>query len=326
MPEIKETSPRTNVYVTLPDKRIFCAPLGTKLKDIISYAYPEDPYLYLAALCDNELHTLNYSPAKDVFLEPLTRKHELGRLIYNRSLVLLMVTAFKEVFPEQKIFTDYRRPMGGLFCRASNPISKEDLQKVEDKMWEMVNDDVPVVFEEKTIEEGEKILLDENEEDKIYFLKAIAEKEKRNTAWFARVGKYFDYFHGPLVVSMGYLRRLALRATPSGFILVPSQTDVKRAEAMGERVTLVDAAFRRAVRLANQLDVGTVPQLNEIIKKGETHEGILVSESAQSSQITAIARETGHRTADLRHQACYSGDGPLFRGARQNPQGRERGV
>ncbi|MBR5946815.1 hypothetical protein IKZ80_07005 [bacterium] len=297
MAEIKETSPRTNVYVTLPDKRIMCAPLGTKLKDIIASAYPEDPYLYLAALCDNVMHTLNYAPRRDVFLEPLTRKHELGRLVYNRSLVLLMVTAFKEVFPEQKIFTDYRRPMGGLFCRTSSPISKEDLKKVEDKMWEMVNDDIPVDFEEKTIEEGEKILLEEKEEDKIYFLKTIAEKAKKNTAWFVRVGKYFDYFHGPLVVSMGYLRRLALRSTPSGFILVPSQTDVKRAEAMAEKVTLVDAAFRRAVKLANQLEVGTVPQLNEIIKKGETHEGILVSESAQSSQITSIAREIAERGA-----------------------------
>ena len=297
MAEIKETSPRTNVYITLPDKRIMCAPLGTKLKDIIASAYPEDPYLYLAALCDNVMHTLNYAPRRDVFLEPLTRKHELGRLVYNRSLVLLMVTAFKEVFPEQKVFTDYRRPMGGLFCRTSSPVSREDLKKVEDKMREMVNDDIPVDFEEKTIEEGEKILLEEKEEDKIYFLKTIAEKAKKNTAWFVRVGKYFDYFHGPLVVSMGYLRRLALRSTPSGFILVPSQTDVKRAEAMAEKVTLVDAAFRRAVKLANQLEVGTVPQLNEIIKKGETHEGILVSESAQSSQITAIAREIAERGA-----------------------------
>ena len=186
MPEIKETSPRTNIYVTLPDRRIFCAPLGTKLKDIIDSAYPEDPYLYLAALCDNDLHTLNYIPSKDVCLEPLTRKHELGRLIYNRSLVLLLVTAFKEIFPEYKVFTDYRRPMGGLFCRSSVPVSREDLQKVEDKMREMVEADIPVVFEQKTIEEGEKILIEEKEEDKIYFLNKLAKDEKK--AYFVRVG------------------------------------------------------------------------------------------------------------------------------------------
>ena len=295
MSGIKETTPRTDVYLTLPDKRIISAPLGTKLKDIIASAYPNDPHLYLAALCDNVLHTLNYVPLKDARVFPLTRKDELGRLIYNRSLVLLLVTAFKELFPEQKIFTDYRRPMGGLFCRTSSPISKEDLKKVEDKMLEMVERDVPVVFEEKSIEEGEKILLQENEEDKIYFLKAIAEKEKKEKAWFVRVGKYFDFFHGPLVVSMGYLKRLALRPSPTGFVLVPSKTDVKRAEAMAEKTTLVDAAFRKAVKLANQLDVGTVPQLNAIIKKGETHEGILVSECAQSSQITSIAREIAER-------------------------------
>ena len=293
MPEIKETSPRTNIYVTLSDGRIFCAPLGTKLKDIIAAAYPEDPYLYLAALCDNELHTLNYAPPKDVCLEPLTRKHELGRLIYNRSLVLLLVTAFKEIFPEYKVFTDYRRPMGGLFCRSSIPVSREDLMKVEDKMREMVEADIPVVFEQKTIEEGEKILIEEKEEDKIYFLNKLAKDEKK--AYFVRVGKYFNYFHGPLVISMGYLKRFALRPSATGFVLVPSHTDIKRAEAMAEKITLVDAAFRRAVKLANQLEVGTVPQLNAIIKKGETHEGILVSESAQSSQITAIAREIAER-------------------------------
>jgi len=292
MPEIKETSPRTNIYVTLPDRRIFCAPLGTKLKDIIAAAYPEDPYLYLAALCDNELHTLNYAPPKDVCLEPLTRKHEIGRLLYNRSLVLLLVTAFKEVLPDHKIFTDYRQPMGGLFCRSSLPVSKEELKRVEDKMREMVEADVPVVFEQKTVEEGERILTEENEEDKIYFLKKLANDEK---AYFVRVGKYFDYFHGPLVISMGYLRRLALRPSAMGFVLVPSRTDIQRAEALAEKITLVDSAFRRAVKLANQLEVGTVPQLNAIIKKGETHEGILVSESAQSSQITAIAREIAEK-------------------------------
>ena len=257
MSGIKETTPRTDVYLTLPDKRIISAPLGTKLKDIIASAYPNDPHLYLAALCDNVLHTLNYVPLKDARVFPLTRKDELGRLIYNRSLVLLMVTAFKELFPEQKIFTDYRRPMGGLFCRTSSPISKEDLKKVEDKMLEMVERDVPVVFEEKSIEEGEKILLQENEEDKIYFLKAIAEKEKKEKAWFVRVGKYFDFFHGPLVVSMGYLKRLALRPSPTGFVLVPSKTDVKRAEAMAEKTTLVDAAFRKVHATTKKIQQAT---------------------------------------------------------------------
>jgi len=289
MAEIKETTPRTDVYLTLPDKRIVSAPLGTSLKDIIAAAYPEDPHLYLAALCDHRIHTLKYAPTKDVFLQPLTRKDDIGRIIYNRSLVLLLVTAFKEVFPEQKIFTDYRRPMGGLFCRTSLPFSKADLKKVEDKMKEMVEADLPVVFEEKSIEEGVEILKKEGEEDKIYFLKKISEKS--NKAWFVRVGNYFDFFHGPLVVSMGYLKKFALIACPNGFILVTSRTDVPRAEAMAEHVTMVDAAFRKAVWLADQLGVATVPQLNEIVKRGELHEGILVSEAAQAANITAIARD-----------------------------------
>ena len=290
MTEIRETTRRTDVLCTFPDGKIYRAPVGTKLKDILAAAYPEDRFLYVAALCDNELHTLNFAPQKDMPVVPLSRKDELGRLVYNRSLVLLLVTAFKEVFPEQKIFTDYRRPMGGLFCHSSQPVSGEDLKKVEAKMTEMVEKDVPIDFESKTIEEGEAILKEEGEEDKIYFLSKFAEKND-NKAWFVRVGKYFDFFHGPLAVSMGYMRRFALRPFPNGFVLIPSRRDIPRVEAMSEKITLVDAAFRKAVMLSFQLGVTTVPKLNEIVKQSGLHEGILVSEAAQASQIASIARE-----------------------------------
>ena len=290
MKDISLASSRTDFQLTLPDGRIFKAPVGTNLEEVFQVAYPDEPKRYLAALVDNELHTLRFTPWRDYNVVPLTRKDDLGRLIHNRSAVLVMLAAFKEILPDVQIFVEYRMPMDGLFCRANRKLAVVELARVEACAKKIIAEDWPITFEEKTVEEAEKILAENKEPDKINLLRYCSRKTGK--AWLVSLGKVTEFFHDVLVSSAGYISTFALRPCPSGFILISSRQDVQRAEVLRDTGSVVDAAFRRATDLAHQLSVDTVSKLNVIAggrNSGEVREGVLVAEAAQSGSIDTIA-------------------------------------
>jgi uridine kinase len=104
-----------------------------------------------------------------------------------------------------------------------------------------------------------------------------------------RCGDLYDYFYGPMVPSMGYLKVFDLLYYDPGFILMyPQAGDPFHIPPFHDLPKLA-RIFKEAEEWANILDVGDVGALNDKVVSGEINEIILVNEGLHEKKIANIA-------------------------------------
>jgi hypothetical protein len=111
------SSPRSDARVTLPDGRVFSAPVGTSLVAYMEAAFPpgHPDRPIVGAIVDNRLTELVGPVQRDVTVLPVNLRHSDGARIYRRSLVFLLACAVEEIWPEVKIAVQHTIPSGG-YC------------------------------------------------------------------------------------------------------------------------------------------------------------------------------------------------------------------
>ena len=105
--EIKPARPRTNAQATLPDGRVYEAPVGTRVREILLAAYEAPAHPFMAAIVDGRLRELTYALEGDAAVTPLDATTADGVRVYRRSLALLMLVAFDEALPGSEIFIEH---------------------------------------------------------------------------------------------------------------------------------------------------------------------------------------------------------------------------
>ncbi|MCZ7543448.1 MAG: hypothetical protein M5R40_07890 [Anaerolineae bacterium] len=110
--------PRTTSQVTFVEQDLVLeAPVGTPLEEFIRAAEPlnarpmDAPIV--AAIVDGQLRELTYPMTRDVVVRPVTLRDSDGMRLYRRSLVFLLATAARELFPGHEIVVEHALPNGG---------------------------------------------------------------------------------------------------------------------------------------------------------------------------------------------------------------------
>ena len=146
-------APRDSAHARLPDGRVYDAPPGTPLGDILDVARRDGTSATaeapaVAAIVDGRLRELHTPLVRDADVTPVTLADSDGARIYRRSLAFLLVTAASETFPEADVIVEHSAPtVGGYFCAVSgrDPFSAEELRTLERRMREIVERDEPIV-------------------------------------------------------------------------------------------------------------------------------------------------------------------------------------
>jgi hypothetical protein len=139
--------PRTEVQATFPDGRIFEAPLGTPVAEILRAAYGSPDVPMVAAIVNGRLRELTWRLLHDSDVTPLSAGSTDGARIYRRSVVFLMVAATADVFPNAEVYIEHSATTtGAYFCetREREPFTQADLDAIERRMREIVAEDVPI--------------------------------------------------------------------------------------------------------------------------------------------------------------------------------------
>ncbi|MGD1993520.1 MAG: nucleoside kinase, partial [Anaerolineae bacterium] len=152
---VESCQPRQTALATFPDGRCFEAPIGTTVEAYMEAAFPDPEVPYIAALVDYTLRELSYGVKRDVEIDPIFLSDSDGFRIYRRTLSFVMVTAISELFPETHVIVDHSIPDGGYFCRVLDrePFSAEELDRIEEHMRAIVEEDAPVIKEKVPIED-----------------------------------------------------------------------------------------------------------------------------------------------------------------------------
>ncbi|MBS3753389.1 MAG: nucleoside kinase [Anaerolineales bacterium] len=296
--EIKFNSPRNTVEVHLPDGRVITGPRGATMEEFFTVLENNDRPPIVGVVTNGKLKELSHPVNMDVEARPVDMSEADGMRFYRRSLTFLLEIAFHEIFPHAILNIDHSISSGGYFCQVyrRSPLSKEKLELVEDKMRELVEQNLKFERTKVPLEEGIKYFQLQGNKDKVRLLK----HRKKDYLTLYKVNEHYDYHHGYMVPSTGYLQWFDLIPMEDGFILrFPRRATPTSLQPAPKYHTLLNV-FQRYGAWLQRLGIDSVGALNDAIKEGHVRKTILVSEALHAQHIAEIAAQIEKRSNDLR--------------------------
>jgi len=198
-----------SIHVKLPDGSVKEVPKGTTALDIAKSIGQRLADATLVAKTDGDLVDITRPLEKDTDLRLLTDRDPEALEVYRHSSAHLLAAAVLELFPETKLghgpstetgfFYDFYRP---------TPFTHEDLQKIEKKMQELVQQDIPYAREFLPRNEGLAKFKGEGDFMKCHFIEQFTKPDEKISIY--KTGKFLDFCRGPHIPSTGKIKAFKL--------------------------------------------------------------------------------------------------------------------
>ena len=299
---IIETSSRPTIQIAFKggqaDGRIFEGPKGTTIEAFIRAAYPDNHPPIIACLVNNQMRELTYHAYVDLVVEPVTLAQSDGLRIYRRSLSLLLVAAAEELFPGMQIFINYGLNFGAFYFEIGHhvPLTADDLQRLKDRMRQLVEADLPISKERVPLAEARQYFSQKQWRDKLRLL----ETRRKDYLTLYAIHHTKDYMQGYMVPSTGYLSVFDLSAYGDGYVLqYPLKTSPTVLQPPVNYPILV-GVFNEYRDWMKAVDVYDVGKLNAIFHTAKMRELIFVSEALHEQRIAQIGTEVASRGQQIR--------------------------
>src|SRR5260370_37042141 len=193
----------------LPDGTDSEMPKGATALDVAKSISPRLADAALAAKTNGDLIDLTRPLDKDTELRILTEKDPEALGVYRHSSAHLLAAAVLELFPETKLghgpatesgfFYDFYREV---------PFTPEDLEKIEEKMQELVQQNLPYAREFLPRDEGLRRFKSEGDFMKCHFIEQFTKPDE--TISIYKTGKFLDFCRGPHIPSTGRIKAFKL--------------------------------------------------------------------------------------------------------------------
>lgn len=290
--QIQECEHRQDVQVRFPDGRVFCGPAGTRLESFVRVAVPPQSIPVVAALVNGRLADLTEPLITDVDIEPVSLSAEDGIRIYQRSLLLMLEVAARELF-QVHMDVDYSLTFGGLYCHAvERALTEKEVGQIEARMRSLFAEDAPMRREVVRLEEAIAWFKSQGDEEQVRLLSQANRKE----VTLCSLHDVKQYFFGRLLVpSSGYLKQFAVWPDPPGLALqLPQRTRPMTLEPprRSPKLTAVTEQYGQWLSLLGVPDVGA---LNQALTQSRAREIVLVAEALHEQRIAEIAASIAAR-------------------------------
>lgn len=291
---IRRAAPRDTVHARLPDGRIYEAPPGTPVGEILDAAARDETgraaVPIVAAIIGGRLRELHTPLTADADVTPILMTDTDGARIYRRTLAFVLVTAAAEVFPEAEVIVQHSAPtVGAYFCavRGRIPFSPEELSALETRMRHIVELNEPIVRSTTPVPAAIQLFTDRGEGDKA---RLLAHRQKDQIALHELRGRR-DYFQGYMAWSTGCLQDFALEWFRDGFLLrFPHQTTPFEVTPVEPYPKLLET-LTEAGEWLDTLGIRSAGALNDAILQGRLHEISLVAEALHEGRLARIAAD-----------------------------------
>ncbi len=259
---------------------------GKKGKDIIDQVAEISSDNVIAILKENKLISLNIIIEKNCELKTIKTTTIMGKRIYQRSLSMILIKAFLDLFPESWIKIQHSISQG-LYCTTGlkQPIPNNSLKKLKKRIREIIEADIP--FEEITVtkEEASKNFTKSNLHDKIGLIKNFDMKQIP----ISRLGHIDDLRYYPLASSTGVIKYWDIIKYEDGLILqFPSISAPDKIAPFIPQKKLF-AIFQEDKKWGEIMNISNLADLNELIKDNNLSEMIKLGEALHEKKIGQIA-------------------------------------
>ena len=271
-------------------------PEGTSLLDVYQ-EFADDiklPYPVVSAKVNNASQGLKFRLYQNRDVEFLDAREGSGFRVYVRSLCFVLYKATQDLFPGSKLFIEHTISRG-YYCnfkkKGNEPLVEGDVERIRERMQEIINLDMPFRRNEATTEEAIRVFAERGLTDKVKLL----ESSGQIYSDYYMLGDTADYYYGPLVPSAGYLKVWGLETYHDGMLLrVP---DWNNPTQLAEKVDMPKTyeMFAEKTKWDIIMRLSNAGDVNKAILKGHASELIQVSEALQEKKIVQIAEEIDRR-------------------------------
>src|SRR5437588_3042029 len=156
-----------------------------------------------------ELIDLTRPLEQDTKLEILTDKHPEALGVYRHSSAHLLAAAVLELFPETKLGHGPATESGFFYdFYRETPFTPADLEKIEKKMQELVQQNLPYAREFLPRDEGLQRFKSEGDFMKCHFIEQFTRPDEKISIY--KTGKFLDFCRGPHIPSTGKIKAFKL--------------------------------------------------------------------------------------------------------------------
>ena len=286
-------------------------PEGSSLLDIYNGFNLAMPYGPVSAKVNNKVESLDFRVYYNKDIEFLDITSSSGMRTYVRSLFFILVKAVEELYPQGSISLEH--PISkGYFCKLhiDRTIGLDDVQRIKQKMQEIIAADIPYTRTESHTEEVVRLFEKRGMMDKARLLDTYGQLY----SYYYQLGDTVDCYYSSLVPSTGYIRLFVIVKYYDGLLLrIPSRENPTKLEEVVKQEKMLEV-FQEYHRWNQILGISTVGDLNVACNEGHATDLINVSEALQEKKIAQIADEITHRDQDGKRVKLVLISGPSSSG------------
>ena len=276
---------------TKKEKLIMKTEENTKISELLKQQIEDSEYPVVGAKFNNEYKNLDYPLEESGKIELIDLSSKEGMKIYRRTLTFIMGEAFWHTYPKAHVIVDYQLS-NAMYCTIENmEVTETMIEKVKQKMKEIIDQDLKIEKRTMTREEAEKFYkktntpkgrlqfdLKDNQEINMYYCK-----------------DYYNYIYETIATHTGITKVFDLQKYSKGFLLrYPSSNDINTLPKFQETKKLL-WALQEYETIYKVLNVGTVYRLNTAVKENRIKDLILLSEALHEKKISQIADKIAER-------------------------------
>ncbi|MBO4941525.1 MAG: threonine--tRNA ligase [Clostridia bacterium] len=188
---------------------------GTSLLDVAKSISEGLARVALSATVDGSVCGLDFVPKKDCVVNFLTFDDEDGRRTYRHTTSHILAQAVKRLFPSAKLAIGPAIDDGFYYdFDFENPITNNDLEKIEAEMKKIIKEDLPLERFELPRAEALKLMEEKGEAYKVELINDLPEDAVIS---FYKQGDFTDLCAGPHLLSTGKIKAIKLQYTAGAY-------------------------------------------------------------------------------------------------------------
>jgi len=264
-------------------------PEGTTFLEIAKEFQPQYEDDILLARVNGKLKELHKTLKEEAEISFLTFKDPVGKKTYERSAIFVLMKAFYEIVPRekiQKVQIDFALG-NGIYGELVGDVEldAELLEKVKAEMRAIVEREIPIMKRSVNTDEAVELFHNHGMLDKEQLFKF----RRASRVNIYSIEKFEDYYYGYMVQNTGYVKYFDLIPYNKGFLLLlPRENNPKEVIVEPFREKLFHV-LRDSYRWSDKLEVPNVAALNKLICDGKGSELIMMQEALQEKNIGNIA-------------------------------------
>ncbi|MTK52452.1 nucleoside kinase [Paludibacter sp.] len=259
---------------------------GSSLLEIYRKLQVKLPFQVVAALVNNKVESLNFLVFKPKDISFIDLSTSSGMRVYVRTLSMVMAKAVNNLYPNAILHIEHPVSKGyyGNVTQDGKVVAV-DLEAIKERMREIIEEDLPIMREERQTPEVIEMFRQRGQFDKVRLLETLGVPYAR----YFRMGHFIDYYSSALLPSTGQVSIFDIESYQDGFLLrVPNRDNPVKLEDFVDQPVMFNV-FKEFIAWNSLMGMRNIGDLNHAGKKNLTYTLINVAEALHEKKVAQIA-------------------------------------